>query len=584
MNRPRRRDRLVPAIAIVTALLASCTANTNDRTAARPIDATITTTDYPVPAGALFVATNGKDSAQGDETHPLRSLGEAVRRARPGATIVLREGTYRETVGIIGKKLSIQPYPRERVWFKGSRVVAQWSRDGDVWRHAGWNVPLCRTCFLPEIIDPAHPLAGLPDMVFVDGRPLRQVGERRSVTEGTFYVDVAREELVIGEDPAGRFVEATEFAWLLQFDGAGAAGSSMRGIGIAHYGSNQKYGQRGAMVVVNAPSVVLENNTFAASASSGAAVFQPDANVIGNQFLDNGLVGLMANRADGLRLASNTFARNNNERFALTGEAIGAAGAKVTRTKRAWVSDNTFADNIGTGWWCDLGCTDAVVVRNIARGNAVNGLYYEVSARALIASNVVVSNGGRGIKVSSSDHVRLVHNTFVDNGIELGLYNDKRSASSDPYSAELGLSWITSDTELVNNFLIRQHDTEPFIESADYKPRPKPASPFLSASDGNAFLRAPGSAPLGTWSLGSGAVVTIRTLAQLRERTGLDLHSLAVAPPPAPFRDPGRGDYSLRPSTPGVRAGQALPPDVARIVGVPPLDHPDIGVLTGPRG
>ncbi|MFI0471074.1 DUF1565 domain-containing protein, partial [Saccharopolyspora sp. 5N102] len=146
----------------MTALLAACTANDNDTTAAHPIDATITTTDYPVPAGALFVATNGKDSAPGDEARPLRSLGEAVRRAQPGATIVLREGTYRETVGIIGKKLSIQPYPRERVWLKGSRVVAQWSRDGDLWRHAGWNAPLCRTCFLPEIIDPAHPLAGLP--------------------------------------------------------------------------------------------------------------------------------------------------------------------------------------------------------------------------------------------------------------------------------------------------------------------------------------------------------------------------------------------------------------------------------------
>ncbi|PKW18279.1 right-handed parallel beta-helix repeat-containing protein [Saccharopolyspora spinosa] len=584
MNRPRHRDRLVSAIALVTALLASCSANGNDRAAAHPIDATITTTAYPVPAGALFVATNGNDSAQGDEARPLRSLGEAVRRAQPGATIVLREGTYRETVGIIDKKLSIQPYPREHVWLKGSRVVSQWSRDGDVWVHAGWNVPLCRTCFLPEIIDPAHPLAGLPDMVFVNGRPLRQVGERSSVTDGTFYVDVARKELVIGEDPAGRFVEATEFDWLLQFDGAAAAGSSIRGIGIAHYGSNQEYGQRGAMVVVNAPSVVLENNTFAASASSGAAVFQPDANLSGNQFLDNGLVGLMANRADGLRLVSNTFARNNNEHFALTGEAIGAAGAKVTRTKRAWVSDNEFADNFGTGWWCDLGCTDAVVVRNIARGNAVNGLYYEVSARALIASNIVVSNDGLGIKVSSSDHVRLVHNTFVDNGIELGLYNDKRSASSDPYSEELGLSWITSNTELLNNFLIRQHDTEPLIESADYKPHPKPASPFISTSDGNAFLRAAGSAPLGTWSLGSGEVVTINTLPQLRERTGLDLHSLAAAPPPAPFRYPDRDDYSLRPSTPGFRAGRPLPPDVARILGIPPLDHPDIGVLAGPRG
>ncbi|MBB5158569.1 right-handed parallel beta-helix repeat-containing protein [Saccharopolyspora phatthalungensis] len=564
-------------------LLAACNPAGSDSSAAQPVAETLTTTDYPIPPGALFVATNGNDYAPGDQARPLRSLGEAVRRAQPGATIVLREGTYRETVGIIDKKLSIQPFPHERVWLKGSRVVSQWVRDGKAWRHDGWDVPLCRTCFMPEIIDPAYPQAGLPDMAFVDGRPLRQVGDRRSVTVGTFYVDVGRKQLLIGEDPTGRLVEATEFDWLLQFDGAGAAGSSLRGIGIAHYGSIQKYGQRGAMVVVNAPAVTLEHNTFAASASTGAAIFQPDANVTHNRFLDNGLVGLVANRADGLKLSANTFARNNNEHFSLTGEAIGAAGAKVTRTKRAWVSDNTFADNIGTGWWCDLGCTDAVVVRNIARGNVVNGLYYEVSARALIASNIVVGNGGRGIKISSSDHVRLVHNTLIDNGLAIGLYNDKRSPHSDRYSEEQGLSWVTSNTELLNNFLIRQHDAEPFMEAEDHKPYPQPIAPFISASDGNAYLREAGSAPLGTWSLGAGNIVTIFTLPRLRERTGQDLHSLAGAPSPAPFRDPGRGDYSLRESATGFRAGRPLPRDVARIVGVNPNDHPNIGVLSGPR-
>ncbi|GAA2795934.1 right-handed parallel beta-helix repeat-containing protein [Saccharopolyspora taberi] len=548
-----------------------------------PPPAQVVTTDYPVPPGAVFVAPNGDDSAPGNESRPLRTLGEAVRRAAAGATIVLREGTFRETVGLVGKKLSIQPYPRERVWLKGSRVVSDWTRSDAVWRHEGWDVRLCRTCFLPGIIDPAHPLAGLPDMVFVDGRPLRQVDGRGAVTRGTFFVDVKRKELLIGDDPTGKSVEATEFDWLLQFDGAGAAGSMLRGVGVAHYGSNQQYGQRGAMVVVNAPSVTLENNVFQSSASSGAAVFQPGAAVTGNRFLDNGLVGMMANRADELRMTGNTFARNNNEHFSLTGEAIGSAGAKITRTKRARVTDNTFADNFATGWWCDLGCTDAVVARNVARGNAVNGLYYEVSARAVIASNVVAGNAGRGIKISSSDHVRLFHNTFVDNGVALGLYNDPRSPSSDPYSEELGLSWITSGTELVNNFLIRQRDAARFVESADHKPDPKPEAAFVSAADGNAYLRTPGSEPWGTWSTGHGKVVTIASLEQFREVTGHDRHGLAAGPTPSPFRDPGKGDYSLRESAPGKQAGRPLPRDIAAIIGVAPGGRPDIGVLAGPR-
>ena len=577
-----RRGRLVPGLALLGLVLTGCT-STGAGMPAAPPPAQVVTTDYPIPSGAVFVATDGNDSAPGDESRPLRTLGEAVRRAQAGATIVLREGTYRETIGIVGKKLSIQPYPRERVWLKGSRVVSDWTRAGNAWRHQGWDVPLCRTCFLPDIIDPAYPLAGLPDMVFVDGRPLRQVDDRQAVTGGTFYVDVKRKELLIGDDPAGKFVEATEFDWLLQFDGDGAAGSALRGIGIAHYGSNQQYGQRGAMVVVNAPSVTLENNVFQSSASSGAAVFQPGAEVTRNQFLDNGLVGMMANRADDLRMAGNTFARNNNEHFSLTGEAIGSAGAKITRTKRAVVTDNAFTDNFATGWWCDLGCTDAVVARNVARGNAVNGLYYEVSARAVIASNVVVGNAGRGIKISSSDHVRLFHNTLVDNGVALGLYNDPRSPTSDPYSEELGLSWITSNTELVNDFLIRQRDAAPFVESADHKPEPKPEAAFVSTADGNAYLREAGSEPWGTWSRGSGEVVTITSLKHFRDVTGHDRNGLEAGPTPTPFRDPGKGDYALREGAPGVRAGRPLPRDIAGIIGVAPSEHPDIGILAGPR-
>ncbi|PFG96184.1 parallel beta-helix repeat protein [Saccharopolyspora erythraea NRRL 2338] len=575
----RHTLRPLPCLALAGLLLMSCAPAKQAGPAGGTPPARLAVTEYQAPPGSLFVATNGDDSAQGGETTPLRTLGEAVRRAPQGTTIVLREGTYRETVGLVGKKLTIQPYPRERVWLKGSRVISRWSASGNAWRHTDWDPPLCRTCYLPEIIDPAHPLAGLPDMVFVDGRPLRQVGERSAVTAGTFHVDVKRKELLIGDNPRGRLVEAAEFPWLLQFDGPEAAHSAIRGIGIAHYGSNQEYGQRGAMVVVNAPSVTLENNTFAASASTGAAVFQPDGTVKGNHFVDNGLVGLMANRADRLRLTGNTFARNNNEHFALSGEAIGAAGAKITRSKHPYVADNAFVDNFATGWWCDLGCTDAVVIRNLARGNAVNGIYYEVSARAIIASNTVVGNRARGIKISSSDRVRLHHNTMVGNAVALGIYNDPRSPSSDPYSEQLGLSWITSRTELVSNFFIGPN---PFVESADHKPRPKPPAPFVSVSDGNAYLWQEGKGPLATWSLGRGEIVTINSLAHL-QTTGHDRHSLQAPPAPDPFRDPGKGDYRLREKAPGYRAGRPLARDIAEVLGLAPNEHPDVGMLTGPR-
>jgi parallel beta-helix repeat protein len=560
-------------------------------TAARPAngggstpaaDLPLAGTDYPVPAGAIIVSPTGKDGAPGTAEQPLRSVAAAIALVAPGGTVVVRGGTYRETVGLVKKRITLQPYPGEHVWLKGSLVVSTWARAGKVWRHDGWTADLCQTCFLPEIIDPEYPLAGSPDMAFVNGKPLRQVAGANEVGPGTFFVDRAAKALLVGDDPNGNLVEATALDRLLQFD-TNAGGSVLRGIGVAQYGSNQDYGKRGAMVVVNAPDVTIENVTFAWSASSGLAVFQPKAKVTGGSFRNNGLVGLVANRADDLRLTGNTFTANNQERFTLSGEAIGAAGAKVTRTKRPYVADNSFIDNIGNGWWCDLGCTDATVIRNVARGNAVNGLYYEVSSRALIASNVITGNAARGLKISSSDHVRVYQNTFSGNGTTLGLYNDKRGPESDPYSKQLGLSWRTDNTTLVNNLYAGTDAARPIVESADYKASPAGNPAFVSSSDGNAYFRSAqgGHEPLIVWVRGAGQSTEYGSLAEFSRGTGSDTHSLTLDA--SPFTDPGNADYTLLPGSPCRKAGRPLPADVATALGVPASTTPDIGALPPKR-
>jgi hypothetical protein len=543
-------------------------------------DLPLTTTDYPVPADAIMVSPTGNDSGNGTAGQPLRSVAAAIARVPSGGTVVIRGGTYRETVGQVRKRVTLQPYPGEQVWLKGSLVVTAWSTAGKVWRHNGWTAALCQNCYLPAIIDPAHPLAGSPDMAFLDGKPLREVAEAGQVGPGTFFVDRPAKALLIGDDPNGKLVEATAFDRLLQFDPA-AAGSVLRGIGLAHYGSNQDYGNHGAMVVVNAPDVTIENATFAWSASSGVAVVQPGAKVSGSAFRNNGLVGLVANRADDLRLTGNTFTANNQEHFALSGDAIGAAGAKLTRTKRPFVAGNTFADNIGSGWWCDLGCTDATVIRNVAKGNDGNGLYYEVSSRALIASNVIAGNAARGLKISSSDHVRVYQNTFSGNRITLGLYNDKRGPESEPYSQRLGLPWRTDNTVLVNNFYAGTNAAQAIVESADYKATPAANPPFVSYSDGNAYLRSAqgGNQPLLSWSQGGGQSANYASLADFSRATGSDTHGLQGGLEVSPFTDPANGGYSLRPGAPGLKAGRPLPADVAKILGLPPTATPDIGAL-----
>lgn len=542
----------------------------------------LATTAYPVPDGAVFVAPGGSDHADGTLTKPLATLAAAIAKAPAGGTVVLRGGTYRQTVtSNVTKRITIQPYPGEHVWFKGTVVVTGWSKNGNTWQHPNWTTTFCHDCYTKAIIDPNYPYAGWPDMVFADDSPLRQVGSAADVGPGTFYVDEAGHNLILGDDPAGRTIEATAFDRLLQLD-PGAAGSTIRGIGVEEYASNQDYGSHGAMVVDNAPGVTLADDTFAFSASSGAAVFQPNSTVTGSTLIDNGLVGLVANRADGLKLTKNTFSDNNQQHFALSGDAIGAAGAKVTRTRSPYVADNYFTGNIGTGWWCDLGCTDATVVRNVATGNQVHGLFYEVSSTALIASNVVADNAGDGIKLSSADHVRVYDNTFADNGTALGIFNDPRAPSTDPYSQQHGLSWVTTGTQLVNNYYADPDAQDPIIVSADYKTTPH-GGPFVAISDGNAYQRPHSDSALLSWVTAPGQTQNFPSLAAFRAGTGNDRHSLAGDLATIPFVDPDQQNYLLNTGALGFGAGLPIPADVAAAIGVPAQAHPNIGVLAGPR-
>ena len=58
-----------------------------------------------------IVSPTGSDRSRGDLEHPLRTLREAVQRARPGDTIALRAGTYAGSVVNVSRR-------RGDAWFK----------------------------------------------------------------------------------------------------------------------------------------------------------------------------------------------------------------------------------------------------------------------------------------------------------------------------------------------------------------------------------------------------------------------------------------------------------------------------------
>jgi parallel beta-helix repeat protein len=95
----------------------------------------------------FYVATNGADSNAGSLAKPFRTIQRAANLAQPGDTVLVRGGTYRETVrpsrsGTGSSPIAFKAYGSEKVTVSGADVVSGWSKhSGSVYKaKQGWDM------------------------------------------------------------------------------------------------------------------------------------------------------------------------------------------------------------------------------------------------------------------------------------------------------------------------------------------------------------------------------------------------------------------------------------------------------------
>lgn len=601
----------VAGLAGVAAPPASVAAGEDEwRTIARLAEldpAALRDTTYPVPSGAYFVAPGGDDANPGTRDAPWATLVGAVGAAPAGATIVFRAGTYRSGTVVITKPLTLQPFPRERAWIKGSVEVTGWVPDGNAWRKDGWTPEFPPLSSLPGggagcpannprcALDPAYPLADYRDMVFIDGRPLRQVATRAEVAPATatapatFYVDLAADQLVIGADPTGKLVEATAHLNGVEVGAnnapvEAAAGTAIRGLGFAHYGDTALR-LRAARPTLEA-STITWNGVQGAVVNNGAA----DVAIRDNTFSYNGRKGLSVFGPPRALVEGNLVSTNNVERFR---QAWDAAGMKLVPVKDAVVRANLAQDNLANAIWLDNSATNVTIVYNLARRNEGIGIFFEVSRGAIIASNVALENG-RGIRVSGSSAVKVYNNTLVRNVVNLNVYDSSRI---NPNATEVaaGIDYETRDVTVKNNifsdtFPPGASGLKPALLDVTHDPcntSPKPpcndTETMLAALDHNLYHRSQATQPPTAvqWRPVPVEPVGYPTLEAFRAATGYERNGLALdnVPSTALFKQPADGDYRVQGNSPAHQAGESLPDDVAAALGVKPGKKIEIGAL-----
>ncbi len=384
--------------------------------AADPGSLPVGSATYPVPAGALFVAPSGSDSAAGSINSPLRTIATAVSRAAAGQTIVLRGGVYHEGGIFISDAkigLTIQAYPAEAVWMDGAVPVTNWVASGSVFKAGGWMAQFDHSASFETgsdaggFVNSAYPMAAWPDQLFVDGVQQQQVAANGSIGAGQFAVDYASHTLIMGSSPGGHTVEATNLANTFVVS---AADVTMRGFGIRRYATSLP---TSGTVYMARPGDTLQNMVFTDIAAQSISMYAGAMTVDHVTVLRSGLLGISGTQADGSTVTNSVVRYSNTEHF---NPAPSAAAIKITCSRHIKIADNVLTDNTWVaGVWLDQSVVDFTITGNQLSGNGggnmAGNILAELSDTGIIANNTI-SGGDTGVEIYDSGNIKVFNNTI----------------------------------------------------------------------------------------------------------------------------------------------------------------------------
>lgn len=521
-----------------------------------------------------YVAPGGSDDASGSRSAPLRTIDVAVQRASSGDVISLRGGTYHQSVTIGKDGLTLRSEPGERAVLDGAERVSGWRAQGGIWVKDGWSASFDRSPTYSwgapdgtdagwSFVSPAYPLAAWPDQVWVDGRSLRQVRDAAAVGPGQFAVDYSARKLYIGTDPAGRTVTASTLAKAVSVRGANTV---LQRLDIRRFAPSVPH--MGA-VTLERPGARLQKVRITDHATTGLSVIADDASLSDVQVLRNGMLGIHASSAYGLRLNRVKANGNNVERF---NQAPVSGGIKIHRSRNVSIRSSQFSHNTGTGIWFDVSNYDMRVLDTTISHNTGHGLFLEISDTAVVADNLVMHNGGNGILVDNTGHVKIWNNTVHGTGRPVNIVQDPRKASDLSFPGydhrrpkpDPTVPWVTRDVRVSNNVLSTPNRTANCLLCVEDYTHDRSAEQMGVRVEGNVYRRREPNAPswVVVWSSGRQNPYVYTDLAPFRRTSGQERYGRLVAD--ALVRYDGRPTARLRSMTAGV--ARPLPSSVAPLV------------------
>ena len=474
---------------------------------------------------------HGDDSAAPGGSIALRSVAAALRRARPGDTVLLSPGIYRETIApwlggteqaplsitAAGPGVRILAYdPWEPLWqnegdgcWSAAYERLPWDRP-EHWENRGSNVPSnrCEQIWCEDHLLRHRPTCeelrhGVVGFATVDagltggriwlqlggGQPHNRIGRssRRQglcpTVRGLGHLIVSGLNFIGGAAPkwtgsnwhthAQDAVVALRGGhhWLIEDCAIGFGDAQGMELGIGGYATEL----RRLPIIWADPEQDDSNIHHLTGAEAGGSI------VRNCQVHDHGIAGIVGiGGTDHLRITGCDVDRNGRKDNVGTCEE---AGIKIHSARDCLIDGNRVRWNRAYGIWLDCECRRNRVTGNLLIDNENHQLFHEISpGPAWFDSNVVIDTTGRGTGFYTHDgnHCLVTNNLFrgCATGVRVrALFHRK---NGDSYTT-------TSDNRIACNFIVGA--THGAISFMPEKPRNE-----RNRADGNVYWLA-GEAP-----------------------------------------------------------------------------------------
>lgn len=362
-------------------------------------------------------AATATDCLTGTVIQPGTSIQSAINAAPTGQTICLAPGTHR---------IKTQLWPKADQSFvglpgaivSGSEVIS-FQPQGRLWvspAHTQQPVSAPANCAAA-----AAGTCNMPFRLFVNGTALKPAGSFATLTSGTYYFDLATDNVYMADDPTGKTVELGIAALGMSGtkNNVPADGVDVSGITWQHFANERN----GVISTFAAKNWTITGNEVRYSHDCG--IWSGTGTVVSGNYVHHmGRLGLCGTGGIDMLVENNEIAFNNTDGFDPRWDG---GGTKWVKTLRLTVRNNHSHDNLGPGLWTDGSNMTTVYEGNRVERNSEEGIFHEISYDAIIRNNVVLSNGrnigtwGAGIMVSSSPNVQIYGNTVKGgwNGISL---------------------------------------------------------------------------------------------------------------------------------------------------------------------